>query len=420
VGTAVKKTILYIGCFRAENWESTWQRENMLAEFLSKRHRVFYAWNVSVKQFLADLMCTVANEGQVSRTAQACPLAKYITELRAWMPAEIAALAYTHMSHRKIQAKYLSRGHELHFVDLPVARYSLTRTINSKVILFQIRKLMRRHRISGFDTVIISNPMFFAPYVLKHIRTKKIIYDCGERYEYSEHHSRDVVGFERSILEKADIVTADSVALRDEKRKVHDHVLAIVQGIDLENYSADKLQAAAEPADLAAIRRPRIGYVGSFHQTFDVNLVAKLAERIPAANLVLIGPEPERVQRRLKFSNVAFLGWKPYGELPIYLNFIDAFIIPYIPIGHGEGVHPSKLWEYLFFQKPIVATALPDLFDYERYLYIGRTHDEFVEFAKRAVVEGENKLAPIPRDEWMRFLEQNSWESRFRAFEKLL
>jgi hypothetical protein len=379
VGTPVKKTILYIGCFRADNWESTWQRENMLAEFLSKRHRVFYAWNVPVKEFFAE-----------------------------------------HTNHKKIQAKYFSRGHELHFVDLPVAMNPRTRTINSKVILFQIRRLMRRHGISCFDTIIISNPTFFAPYILSRIRTKKIIYDCGERYEYSENHSRDVVHFERSILEKADIVTADSVALRDEKRKVHDHVLAIVQGIDLENYSADKLKAAAEPSDLAAIRRPRIGYVGSFHQTFDVNLVAQLAERIPAANLVLIGPKPEGVQHRLKFSNVAFLGWKPYGELPIYLNFIDAFIIPYISTGHGQGVHPSKLWEYLFFQKPIVATALPDLFDYERYLYLGRTHDEFVEFAKRAVVEGENKLAPIPRDEWMRFLEQNSWESRFRAFEDLL
>jgi len=392
----------------------------MLAEFLSKRHHVFYAWIVSVKEFLADLMCTVANERHVSPTAQGCQLARYITELGAWLPAEITVLAHQHMSHKKIQAKYLSRGHELHFFDLPVARYSLTRTINSKVILFQIRKLMRRHRISCFDTIVISNPMFFAPYVLNHIRTKKIIYDCGERYEYSHNHAPDVVHFERSILEKADIVTADSVALRDEKRKVHDHVLAIVQGIDLENYNAAKLKAAAEPSDLAAIRRPRIGYLGSFHQTFDAKLVKKVAEGIPGATLVLIGPEPERVQHRLECSNIAFLGWKPYGELPIYLNFMDAFIIPYISTGHGQGVHPSKLWEYLFFQKPIVATALPDLFDYERYLYIGRTHDEFVEFAKRAVVQRENKLAPIPRDEWMRFLEQNSWESRFRAFEKLL
>src|SRR5215467_6049869 len=122
----------------------------------------------SVKEFLADLMCTVANERHVSPTAQGCQLARYITELGAWLPAEITVLAHQHMSHKKIQAKYLSRGHDLHFFDLPVARYSLTRTINSKVILFQIRKLMRRHRISCFDTVIISNPMFFAPYVLNH------------------------------------------------------------------------------------------------------------------------------------------------------------------------------------------------------------------------------------------------------------
>src|SRR5215467_10476462 len=168
VGPSVKKTILYVGCFRPGNWESIWQRENMLAEFLSKRHHVFYAWIVSVKEFLADLMCTVANERHVSPTAQGCQLARYITELGAWLPAEITVLAHQHMSHKKIQAKYLSRGHDLHFFDLPVARYSLTRTINSKVILFQIRKLMRRHRISCFDTVIISNPMFFAPYVLNH------------------------------------------------------------------------------------------------------------------------------------------------------------------------------------------------------------------------------------------------------------
>lgn len=376
----------------------------MLAEFLSKTHCVFYAWNTSVREVLADLACTVASDWP---------------GLRSWRPAVIAGLADRHALRKKIQAEYTSRGYDLHFVQLPVANL-LTHAINSKLIVFRLRNLMRQQEISCFDAIIISNPTFFASDVLRRIKTKKIIYDCGERYEFSENHTRDVVQFEKSILEKADIVTADSVALRDEKRQIHDHVIAIVQGIDLNNYNANRVSTAEEPSDLAAIGRPRIGYVGSFHQTFDVNLVAKLAQEIPEANLVLIGPEPERVQRRLTFPNVSFLGWKPFGELPVYLNFIDAFIIPYIPTGHGQGVHPSKLWEYLFFQKPIIATALPDLFDYERYLYIGRTHDEFVRFTKTSVVEGENKLAAIPRNEWIQFLEQNSWESRFRAFEKLL
>jgi glycosyltransferase involved in cell wall biosynthesis len=419
----VKKTILYVGCFSLDNWESIWQRENMLAEFLSKKHCVFYAWNAfnaSVRAFLADLVCAVPGDWQLAAVGRLCESARHVPVLRAWRPEVIAGLADRHTRLRKIQAEYISRGYDLHFVQLPVALNLLTHAINSKVIVFKLRNLMRQHGISCFDTIIISNPTFFAPYVLNHIRTNKIIYDCGERYEYSGNHSRDVVQFEKSILEKADIVTADSVALRDEKSQMHDHVLAIVQGIDLNNYNANKVATAEEPSDLAAIGRPRIGYVGSFHQSVEVQLLAKLAKEIPEANLVLIGPEPERVQRRLAFPNVSFLGWKPYGELPVYLNFMDAFIIPYISTGHGEGVHPSKLWEYLFFQKPIIATALPDLFDYERYLYIGRTHDEFVRFTKRAVVEGENKLAAIPRDEWMRFLEQNSWESRFRAFEKLL
>src|SRR5262249_30693499 len=154
-----------------------------------------YAWNAfipPVRRVLADLVRAVTGDWQLPGIERACESTGDVPVHRAWTPALRAGLADRGARHKKIQADYISRGHDLHFVQLPVALYKLTQAINSKLLVFQLRSLMRQHGISCFDTIIISNPMFFARDVLSHVKTKQIIYACSERYEYAEHQDRDV------------------------------------------------------------------------------------------------------------------------------------------------------------------------------------------------------------------------------------
>src|SRR5262245_42767068 len=96
----------------------------MLAEFLSKKHCVFYAWNAfipSVRKAFADLVRAVTGDWRLPGIERACESAGIVPVLRAWKQALRAGLADREARHKKIQAEYISRGHDLHFVQLPVA-----------------------------------------------------------------------------------------------------------------------------------------------------------------------------------------------------------------------------------------------------------------------------------------------------------
>jgi glycosyltransferase involved in cell wall biosynthesis len=141
---------------------------------------------------------------------------------------------------------------------------------------------------------------------------------------------------------------------------------------------------------------------------------------IPFATVVLIGSETTEAKKKLNCNNIVFLGWKHYTLLPIYMSHMDLFVIPYLLTEHGKGVFPTKLFEYLYFKKPVVSTALPDILEYEKYLYVARTGEEFIKFVQDSLFKGENKLGLIPKDQFERLIEENSWESRYGQLKKYL
>ena len=99
---------------------------------------------------------------------------------------------------------------------------------------------------------------------------------------------------------------------------------------------------------------------------------------------------------------------------------MDVFIIPYLLNERGKGVFPTKLFEYLYFRKPVVSTALPDILEYNEYVCVAHTDEEFVKLVKDSLYKGENKLGSIDRGLFDQFMKNNSWESRYKEFKKHL
>ena len=61
------------------------------------------------------------------------------------------------------------------------------------------------------------------------------------------------------------------------------------------------------------------------------------------------------------FTNVRWLGPKPYSELPRYVAAFDVGLIPYVENDYTRSCFPLKLYEYLAAGKPVVASGLPEL-----------------------------------------------------------
>ncbi len=384
------KNILIFGSFSVRDWELLRQRHQVLVDFFIEDSDVFYIERINPK-----------NVG-------------IITVLKALIKRIILL--------RNVDKNSWLLAKHLYFIQLKIFPFQrgFFRLLNARLALFQIRKVMKKYKLNHFDIIIITHPANYVNDIFDKIPAVKRIYDCVQRFEFNNHFPPEVVVNDKNIAKNVDLVIADSITIFQEKLLVNKNIVRIPQGIDLRNFNINRINDIGIPGDLAEVGKHRICYIGSFHQTFDFDLVRKLAVDIPSATVILIGSETPEAKKKLNCDNVVFLGWKHYTLLPVYMSYMDLFIIPYLLSEHGKGVFPTKLFEYLYFKKPVVSTALPDILEYEKYLYVAHTGEEFIKFVQDSLFKGENKLSTIPEGRFERFISENSWEARYMEFKKYL
>ena len=123
----------------------------------------------------------------------------------------------------------------------------------------------------------------------------------------------------------------------------------------------DPRQLHSRPKDMPDGKRILI-YVGAlWGEWFDWELLGDLADAHPDAQIVLIGDY--RGQAPFKKDNVHFLGLKAQKELPAYLSYADAALLPWKVSAITQTTSPLKVYEYLAMRLPVVAPALEPLRD---------------------------------------------------------
>jgi glycosyltransferase involved in cell wall biosynthesis len=168
---------------------------------------------------------------------------------------------------------------------------------------------------------------------------------------------------EVALIRRAGQVFIHSPALMEKKGGLNPRTALAPNGVDYEAYA----RTVPEPADLARIPRPRIGYTGKLKKQLDWALLLELATRHPAWSFVFVGPRsphPEIADvlaRLARMPNVHFLGGKPVVELFAYPQHFDACIMPYRDTEYTKYIFPLKLHEYLAGGRPTVGTRIRSL-----------------------------------------------------------
>jgi glycosyltransferase involved in cell wall biosynthesis len=178
-----------------------------------------------------------------------------------------------------------------------------------------------------------------------------------------------------------------------------------------------------EAPDLTGVKLPRpiAGFLGHLNGRTDLGLLEAVADA--GVSLLIVGPkddafEPERFDRLASRHNVAYVGARPFEDLPPYLKAIDVGLVPYTDTTFNRGSFPLKTLEYLAAGRPVVATPLPavrwlatDLVD------TAATPAEFAAAVLRnAPVAREPRLVRRRRE----FASRHSWARRAEEFASLL
>jgi glycosyltransferase involved in cell wall biosynthesis len=145
-------------------------------------------------------------------------------------------------------------------------------------------------------------------------------------------------------------------------------------GVDLERYEglSDPREARQVLPDIPD--RFTAGYTGHLYPGRGIEMLLKMAARLPKITFLLVGGEPQDVERfrsqvqEMSLDNVIFTGYLPNAELPMYQAACEVLLMPYqqrVAASSGGDIapylSPMKLFEYLACGRVILSSDLPVL-----------------------------------------------------------
>jgi uncharacterized SAM-binding protein YcdF (DUF218 family)/glycosyltransferase involved in cell wall biosynthesis len=297
------------------------------------------------------------------------------------------------------------------FVPLPYSRFVLT--INRFLLSRAISKWMRINRFY-VPVLITFLPTPLADSLIVDIDPELVIYYCANDMAGGSEGATPLRPYEDLFFAKADAVFCNSNALIDRAEKFAKQVFLFPAGVDFAMFENARNNCDV-PADLDAIPRPIVGYVGAISGVFDQALLVKAAQALPEVNFVLIGPVHADVSQLNACPNIILLGKRPHNEVPGYIKGFDVALIPYIKNQFTDAVYSCKLNEYLAMGASVVTTDLRELRLYvEQYgsvLQIAGTQEEFVEKIRQALA-APDEAQRVAR---LKAARANSWEKRFEG-----
>ena len=182
--------------------------------------------------------------------------------------------------------------------------------------------------------------------------------------------------------------------------------------------------ADVDESDAAAdvnLEGPVAGFVGHINSRTDLGLLEAVADA--GVSVLLVGPkepsfEPERFDRLVERRNVAYVGSRPFEQLPSYLKLIDVGLVPYGLTEFNRYSFPMKTLEYLAAGRSVVATSLPAMQWLDTDLVSLADNPEA--FAASVVRDVALARDPARVRRCREFASGHSWSKRAEQFAELL
>jgi glycosyltransferase involved in cell wall biosynthesis len=215
-------------------------------------------------------------------------------------------------------------------------------------------------------------------------------YHIADEYSFSD-VEQPIPARERRLIERVDQVFVHSPALMDKKGRINPRTAYVTNGVDYRAFSAE----VAEPADLARVAHPRIGYIGRLKSQLDWRLLAGIARRRPDWSVVLVGPTGHMGDHQsekddlLALPNVHYLGNRSVGEIPAYTRHMDVCLLCYALNDYTKYIFPLKLHECLASGRPVVGSDIRSLRDFSAVVRIAHGLDDWCAAIESALSPAE-------------------------------
>jgi uncharacterized SAM-binding protein YcdF (DUF218 family)/glycosyltransferase involved in cell wall biosynthesis len=245
-------------------------------------------------------------------------------------------------------------------IVLPFPYSKIARWFNARLVLSILNKWMR---VMNFNNPIvwIFLPSGFSLDLMDRLDKKATIYYCLDNFKKISNFTKKAKKTEVDLIKKSDVVFVTSEELYKYCSLYTKDLYKFPFTVNMRKFDKEILDKKKPPEDIKNIKKPIIGFSGGVRGIIDIEMIKYAAGSNPDCSFVFVGPLQSSVQSLKKFKNIHFLGQKKHDELPLYINYFDIAMIPYILNEFTRCIYPAKLNEYLALGKPVISTQLPEL-----------------------------------------------------------
>jgi len=265
---------------------------------------------------------------------------------------------------------------------------------------------------------------YYTPMMLgfsRHLAAACTVYDCMDELANFLMAPPQLTALEAELMRIADVVFTGGYSLYEAKRDRHPNIHPFPSSVDRAHFAAAR-PPQPPPEDLRDIPSPRLGFYGVVDERMDLHLLAALADALPEASIVIIGPvvkiDPGSLPRR---PNLYFLGGRSYRDLPAYLSGWDVALMPFAINESTRFISPTKTPEYLAGGKPVVSTPIVDVvrgYGELAAVRIAATAEAFVAACEAAMTL--DKTDPDWLSQADDYLSDLSWDKTFGSMNDLI
>lgn len=293
-------------------------------------------------------------------------------------------------------------------IALPLFGNRLIEALNERWVLVQVRAAYRRLGLRR-PLVLAAIPSFAG--VVARLPRAGLIYYYSDKYDaYRDITARGAIqARDRQLFTSADAVFCASQRVHESLCNERPHVHYLPHAVDFVHFNGALARDLPEPADLAAVPRPRIGYFGSLTDSNDLELIRHAATADPSLQFVLIGRVFGDYSAIETLPNVHLLGFKPYAELPLYGRRFDVAFMSWKLTDWIRHSNPLKTKEYLSLGLPVVSVPIDEVIrEYGDLVRIAGTGAEFLAAIRAALADDSPEL----RRRRVERVRGESWDAR--------
>lgn len=235
----------------------------------------------------------------------------------------------------------------------------------------------RGRRLENFDYLMVESPPLFLGYSAIRLSKKlkaKLIFNVSDLWPESAEKlglvtNKQLLGMayrlEKKCYEKSNLVTGQTMGIVEDisRRFPHKKVVWLPNGVDLSFYNPSEVHSinyrqkhGFKQGDFIFFYGGIVGYA----QGLDVILnAAKLLKEHSSIHFIIQGAGPEKdrliaLKEEMNVSNVHFLPPVTKAEMPGVLKEVNAAVIPLKKLELFQGAIPSKIFETLAMEIPIL------------------------------------------------------------------